>query len=107
MLGLDKADLITPFGWAANKAYERQIIKTFTLREKSELETGRVMLYVCPECGDVDCGAVTAVIKDYGDRIIWKEFGYETGYGGVSETYPSIAPIEFERQSYFQAFSKL
>ena len=107
ILELDKANLITPFGWAANKEYERQIIRTFTLREKSELETGRVMLYVCPECGDIDCGAATAIIKDYGERIIWKDFGYETGYNGVSETYPLIAPIEFERQNYFQAFSKL
>jgi hypothetical protein len=107
ILGLEKADLISPFGWAENKDYERRILKVFTLRQKSDLATGRVMFYVCPECGDIDCGAITGVIKDLGDRIVWKDFGYETGYGGLSETYPAIEPIEFERQNYFKAFSNL
>jgi hypothetical protein len=61
------------------------------------------MLYVCPECGDIDCGAVTANIQDLGDRIVWKDFGYETG-GGLTEEYLEIQPAAFERQGYFQAF---
>ena len=103
ILGIDKYDLITPFGWDGNKEYERGLLHVLTLRRKSDLETGRVMLYVCPECGDIDCGAITAKVLDLGDRIVWKDFGYETGYGGVTEEY-GIDPIEFERQNYFQAF---
>ena len=97
----------TPFGWQTNKDHERELIHIFTFRKRPNLETGRVMLYVCPECGDIDCGATTAVIRDLGDRIVWKDFGNETGYGGVDERYFNIEPIVFERQSYFQAFSKL
>ena len=78
----------------------------FKLQEKPELASGRALIYVCPECGDVDCGAITANIVDYGDRIVWKNFGYETDYGGTSETFTDVEPIEFERQRYFAAFPK-
>lgn len=64
------------------------------------------MLYVCPECGDIGCGAITVNILDLGDRIVWRDFAYETNYG-VTEEYSNIKPIEIDRQSYFQAFSKL
>ncbi len=107
ILGVDNYDLITPFGWGNNKIYERDLLHVLTLRKKSDLQTGRVMLYVCPECSDIDCGAITANVLDLGDRIVWKDFGYETSYGGVTEEYSNIDPIEIDRQSYFQAFSKL
>ena len=107
ILGIESYDVITPFGWGVDKEYEKQLLKEITLRNKSSLETGRIMLYICPECGDIDCGAITANIKDLGDKIVWKDFGYETGYSGVTEEYSNIEPIEFERQDYFKAFSKL
>ncbi|MBK7292201.1 MAG: hypothetical protein IPI78_19385 [Chitinophagaceae bacterium] len=87
--------------------FERNLVNEILLRKKSSLETGRIMLYVCPECADIDCGAITANIKDLGNKIVWKDFGYETGYGGVTGEYLNIDPIEFERQNYFKAFSIL
>jgi len=107
ILNIEDADFITLFGWGINKEYGRHILNVFRLKEKSELDTGRVMIYVCPECGDIDCGAITSTIKDYGNRIIWSDFGYETNYGGLAETYDQIEPISFERTSYFSAFSKI
>ncbi len=98
-------DLITPFGWSENAEYTQHILNVFRLKEKSPLVTGRVMLYVCPECGDIDCGAITAVITDLGNRIQWNHFGYENGYRGLAETYDHILPIEFERINYFETFA--
>lgn len=106
-LNIEKDDFITLFGWGNNTEYDKHILNVFRLKEKSQLSTGRIILYVCPECGDIDCGAITASVKDYGDRIIWSEFGYETDYGGLTEIYENIEPIEFDRQSYFQAFSRI
>ncbi|MBI5287813.1 MAG: hypothetical protein HY873_02445 [Chloroflexi bacterium] len=41
----------------------------------SEIEgVARRLLYVCPECGDLRCGAITAVIHQEGDRVVWKDF---------------------------------
>ena len=107
ILHIEGNDLITLFGWGTNKEYGKHILNVFRLKEKSELESGRVVIYVCPECGDINCGAITAIIKDFGDKIIWRDFGYETDYGGLSETYDQIEPIEFDRASYFSAFSKI
>ena len=107
VLNIETADYITLFGWGTNQEYSRHILNIFRLKEKSEIDSGRVMIYVCAECGDIDCGAITAIIKDYGDKIIWSNFGYETNYGGLTETYDQIEPIEFDRTSYFSAFSKV
>lgn len=108
ILNIENADFITLFVWGGviSNDYYRHILNVFRLKEKSKLHTGRAMMYVCPECGDIDCAAITAIIKDYGSKIIWSDFGYETGYGGVTETY-EIEPIEFDRANYFSAFSKL
>jgi hypothetical protein len=107
ILGIENADYTTLIGFGTKREYDKQILNIFRLKEKSYLATGRVMIYVCPECGDIDCGAITAVILDLGSKIVWKDFGYETGYGGVTEEYPNFEPIEFDRQSYFAAFSGL
>jgi len=47
------------------------------LRIPSELISGRYSLYVCNECGDIGCGAITAKITKEKDAIIWSDFGYE------------------------------
>ena len=107
ILNIETADYITLLGWRTNQDYDRHVLDVFRLKEKSQIDSGRVMIYVCPECGDIDCGAITAIIKDFGDRIIWSDFGYETNYGGLTETYDQIEPIEFDRASYFSAFSKV
>lgn len=107
ILDIENADLITAFGWSTNKKYERHLLNVFRLKEKSQIESGRIMIYVCPECGDIDCGAITAVIKDRGLTIVWSDFAYETNYGGIGETFSQIAPIEFGRADYFSVFSNL
>jgi hypothetical protein len=107
VLGLENADYVTLIGYGTNKEFAKQILNIFRLKEKSYLSTGRVMIYACPECSDIDCGAITAVILDLGSKIAWKDFGYETEYGGVTERYSNIEPIEFDRQSYFEAFARL
>lgn len=104
LLGLlsPESKLISPFGWAENKAYERETLKQFRVQKPSDLESGRIMLYVCAECGDIGCGAVTFSIKDMGDRIQWSDFGSEGG-DEVIELIDFPALI-FERQQYFKAF---
>ncbi len=106
ILNIEDADFITPFGWSDNREYTNHYLNLFRLKEKSELETGRTIFYTCLECADIGCGAITALILDHGSKIIWKDFGYETDYSGVTEEY-YIAPIEFDRQVYFKALNTL
>lgn len=107
ILHIETADYITLFGWVPNQEYESHILNVFKLEEKSQVKSGRVMIYVCPECGDIDCGAITAIISDLGDRIVWSDFAHETDYEGIMETYDQVKPIEFDKASYFAAFAKI
>lgn len=105
ILGMEDSDMITPFGWIDDEKHEKHIKNSFKLQGKPELRTGRVSLYVCPECGDIGCGAITASIKSVANSIIWEDFGYENGFEEM-ELYTHIKPIEFNKENYLQAFSE-
>jgi hypothetical protein len=40
------------------------------------------MLYVCPECGDIQCGAMTVEITKTGNTYTWQNFGSCRESGG-------------------------
>jgi len=37
---------------------------------------GRVAIYVCPECADIYCGAITAVIEKEGEKTVWRDVAH-------------------------------
>ena len=67
------------------------------LTEKADMPNNRRSLFICSECGDLGCGAITAVVVKERDAITWKDFGYENTYEDkVSlEDYKSIGPFTF------------
>ena len=67
-----------------------------------DTEEGRYLLYVCPECGDIGCGAYGAKIRIAEETVEWYEFAYETGYE-PGRSLPSIGPFSFARVEYEQA----
>lgn len=107
LLPVTTAEMISPFGWMENRLYDRDHIEQLTLVRPSHLKTGRVCLYVCPECGDIDCGALTVDIVDSGDQLIWRLFANETGYQGIMEHYPNVQPITFNKADYMRTFMRL
>lgn len=42
--------------------------------------SGRVLLYICPECGDIGCGAFSARIARDGGTYAWSDFAYENDH---------------------------
>lgn len=106
-LKLGNMDLISPFGWGDNENYEIQLLKEFRVEILPTLDSGRVMFYVCPECGDISCGAITGLVSENErGQIEWSDFGYENDYQGVVEKYANIS-FCFERTDYFRAFEYL
>ena len=73
-----RADLISCLGWGT-RAGQDAVVAMLLLERPCEALEGRVPIYVCPECGDIYCGAVTAVIERLGDTVVWRNFGFETG----------------------------
>jgi hypothetical protein len=102
-------------GCLGNGGYQRHepLVKRMLLEIPSDLETGRVALYVCPQCGDIGCGAVTAVIEQTDEFFIWKDFGYEKNWAMRDDEplfdlsgYENIGPFYFDKQQYREALTR-
>ncbi len=108
LFGLPDFDLIGTFGWTVNKEYENTQIEEFLGRTEPELESGRTCFYVCPECRDIGCGAITAKIEITEKDITWKDFGYENNYSELDLTeYKEIGPFRFDKKQYSELLEGL
>jgi hypothetical protein len=72
------------------------------LEEKADLPNDRRSLFVCSECGDLGCGAITAVVERRDWNFRWSTFGYENNYlPGVSlDAYNVVGPFTFDAVRY-------
>ena len=61
---LKPGDCIPPFGWLGSEL-ERQYFLRLLLRVPSQLPSGRIPLYICPECADLGCGCMSVKVKKY------------------------------------------
>lgn len=60
LFDIERMNLIGTFGWIKNQAIELNLIDEFLGKSIPELPTGRSSFYVCKECGEIECGAITA-----------------------------------------------
>ena len=94
-------DLASCLGWFLPEE-NAKAIRRLLLEESADLSNNRRSLYVCPECGDLGCGAVSVVIEAAGDRIIWRDFGFQNNYEDevVSNVYAEVGPLIFNKAEY-------
>ena len=90
-------------GW--NKLNENSKNK---LLNKLEPETanGRMAIYICPECGDIGCGAYCCKIEKTNGMYIWKDFAYENNYE-EAKIINNIGPFYFNEIMYENIILKL
>ena len=106
MVGVGAQDLIGRFSpdtmeWNTDSA------SIFYCEKSADLENGRTMLFVCPECGDIGCGAITIKIEMVDGRFTWSEFGYENNYDPeMTESYDDIGPFTFKSEDYLRVISE-
>ena len=105
-LGIKSKSSVTPFGFFPSKEEQKRILKEFRLQQKTQLLGDRIELYICECCGDIGCGAITVKVMDRGDKIIWMHFANQNDPEEVGEEI-QVDQIEFDRQSYFTAFSNI
>jgi hypothetical protein len=90
-------------GWG-DPGVEASSLRQLMQGERSQLPDGRVMIYVCAECGDLGCGAVTVAVRREGDTIIWDHFGLENNYDPEMtdrESYRHVGPLRFPAEHYW------
>jgi hypothetical protein len=80
---------------AERQRYARRLL---TL-EPGDVPGDRVSLYVCPECGDLGCGAITMKIEVGVGEVRWFDFGYENTYEDRIP-FDTVGPLSFDRQEY-------
>ena len=68
-------DHISPLGWS-DEARAR-----LALQAPPDLPGGRTSILVCPECGSLSCGAVSAVIDRQGEIVRWRQLGIANDLG--------------------------
>ena len=103
---LDAGDVIGCLGWGVPE-YDDNQVQTLLLKQPSPLETGRVMIYVCAECGDIGCGAITAYIEKSGEYFVWRDFAFEDDVDLLHlELYAHIGPFHFNKAEYWRVLTQ-
>ena len=94
-------DLASCLGWL-DPVENNEAVRRLLLEGPADLPSGRRSLYVCPECGDLGCGAISLVVERAGDKIVWRDFGYENNYEAAvrAEGYEGVGPFVFDRADY-------
>jgi len=102
------ADFISPFGWLAVPDQVATIDRL--CRQKApDLAHGRTSLYICPECGDLGCGAVSVLVRGGPGVVVWSDFGIQNNYEDVvhREGFEGIGPFTFDGLLYHKLFVRL
>jgi hypothetical protein len=92
-------DLVGLLGWAGPEV-DREARDTLLLSRPGPLPSGRVALFICPECGGLGCGAVAARIELAGRRYTWSDFAFENDYDPHSVIGITVGPFTFEEEDY-------
>jgi hypothetical protein len=80
----------------------KKAVSRLLLSQKADMPNGRRSFFVCSECGDLGCGAITAVVERKGNTITWKDFGYENTYEDKIwlDDYSTVGPFAFDSTVY-------
>ncbi len=97
-------DLIGRLGWGPMRS-RRQALAVLLLEGDADLPPNRRAIYVCAECGDLACGAVTAVIERHGDEVVCRDYRYETEIDPPFTLAPlsGLGPFSFHWPDYERA----
>ncbi|WBO62590.1 oxidoreductase [Streptomyces camelliae] len=106
---LSDLDAVSPLASDIPPAIFTEQVRALLLEAEPPLPDGRFVLYGCPECEDLGCGAVTAVIERDGDDYVWRDFAWQTDEHADLERdgYPGIGPFRFRGPEYRAALTAL
>lgn len=81
------------------------------VRDQSRLlPSGRIPLYICPECGDLGCGCFAVRVGFYPDVVTWGDFTHENNYERPScepdPDYTSVPVLKFDKAAYLSTLTQ-
>ncbi|WP_156722078.1 oxidoreductase [Streptomyces apocyni] len=102
---LSDLDAVSPLASDIPPAIFTAHVRRLLLEAEAPLTDGRYVIYGCPECEELGCGAVTAVIERTGDGrddYVWRDFAWQTEERADLERngYHGIGPFRFRGEEY-------
>ncbi|MDF3143027.1 MULTISPECIES: oxidoreductase [unclassified Streptomyces] len=106
---LSDLDAVSPLASDVPPAIFTAQVRSLLLEAEAPLPGGRYVIYGCPDCEDLACGAVTALIDKDGDDYIWRDFAWQTDEHADLELngYHGIGPFRFHGAEYRTALDSL
>ncbi|WP_406730501.1 oxidoreductase [Streptomyces sp. NBC_01794] len=106
---LSDLDAVSPLASDIPPAIFTAHVRVLLLQAPAPLEGGRCVIYGCPECEGIECGAVTAVIERDGDDIVWRDFAWQTDGRADLELngYHGMGPFRFRGDEYRAELERL
>ncbi|MEW2389258.1 oxidoreductase [Streptomyces venezuelae] len=109
---LSDLDAVSPLASDIPPAIFTTHVRRLLLEAQAPLEEGRYVIYGCPECEGLECGAVTAVIEkcaDGSDDFVWRDFAWQTSERAdlALNGYHGIGPFRFRGDEYRAALGQL
>ena len=56
--------------------------------------------YVCAECADLGCGAITVVIERGDGTVSWRDWGYQNNYEDGFVAISGLPDVTFDATQY-------
>ncbi|GHH50861.1 oxidoreductase [Streptomyces candidus] len=102
-------DAVSPLASDIPPAIFTTQVRRLLLEAAPPLPGGRYVLYGCPECESLECGAVTAVIEREGPDVVWRDFAWQTTATTNLERdgYHGIGPFRFDSVQYRTELARL
>ncbi|MFJ3652909.1 oxidoreductase [Streptomyces nigra] len=106
---LSDLDAVSPLASDVPPAIFTAQVRSLLLEADAPLPGGRYVIYGCPDCADLACGAVTAAIARDGDDYIWQDFAWQTDEHADLQLngYHGIGPFRFQGDEYRDALGSL
>ncbi|WP_405824438.1 oxidoreductase [Streptomyces sp. NBC_01390] len=106
---LSDLDAVSPLASDVPPAIFTAQVRSLLLEADAPLAGGRYIIYGCPECADLACGAVTAAIERDGDDYVWRDFAWQTDTHADLEFngYHGIGPFRFPGAGYRDTLGSL
>ncbi|MEK7855724.1 MAG: hypothetical protein AAB288_06515 [Acidobacteriota bacterium] len=100
------SDLISCLGWLADELNQKHV-RRLLCKVPADFPDERRSLFICPECAELGCGALTAVIERIDDNIVWRDFGIQNDH--TDEIWRTdladLGPFFFNATEYYQVLN--
>lgn len=95
-------DLVSCLANWPTKAEFHKSLNRLLLLEEADFLNDRRSLFVCGECGDLGCGAISIVVEESATTFSWRGFGHERSWDNDIEMFNEVGVFVFDKTQYLE-----